>query len=58
MLFKEGKLEQDNMRRALVSKSDLYASLRREMHVETFDDVEAAYMENNGQISFVKKGRD
>lgn len=55
VLFDEGELKHDNMRRALVSESDLYASLRNNMHVESFDSIESAYMENNGQISFVRK---
>ncbi|SEJ11791.1 Protein of unknown function [Dyadobacter sp. SG02] len=55
ILFRDGKLDHDNMRRALVSESDLYACLRNAMHVESFDTIESAYMENNGQISFVKK---
>lgn len=55
ILFQDGKLNHDNMRRALVSESDLYASLRSNMNVENFDTIESAYMEINGQISFVQK---
>lgn len=58
VLFEKGKLERDNMRRALVSESDLYASLRSSMNVENFDSIDSAYMENNGQISFVKKVKE
>lgn len=57
VLFKNGRLDSDNMRRALISESDLYASLRNNMNVESFDSIESAYMENNGQISFVKKNK-
>lgn len=55
VLFEKGRLMHDNMRRALISESDLYASLRNNMHVESFDTIKSAYMENNGQISFVRK---
>lgn len=55
VLFEKGRLMHDNMRRALISESDLYASLRNNMHVESFDSIKSAYMENNGQISFVRK---
>lgn len=55
VLFSNGHLNHDNMRRALISESDLYASLRADMHVENFDEIDSAYMEINGQISFVKK---
>ncbi|SDE02501.1 Protein of unknown function [Dyadobacter soli] len=55
VLFQNGKLEKENMRRALVSESDLYGCLRSSMNVENFNTIESAYMENNGQISFVKK---
>ncbi len=57
VLFHKGKLEHENMRRALVSESDLYASLRNNMHVETFESIKSAYMENDGQISFVEKDK-
>lgn len=58
VLFEKGKLKYENMRRALVSESDLYASLRNDMHEESFEKIESAYMENNGQISFVKKAKE
>jgi len=58
VLFEKGKLKHDNMRRALVSESDLYASLRNDMHLESFERIESAYMENNGQISFVRKAEE
>lgn len=58
VLFEKGRLMHDNMRRALISESDLYASLRNNMHVESFDSIKSAYMENNGQISFVKKAEE
>jgi uncharacterized membrane protein YcaP (DUF421 family) len=58
VLFEKGKLKHDNMRRALISESDLYASLRNDMHVESFEKIESAYMENNGQISFVRKAEE
>jgi len=54
ILFRDGMLNHDNMRRALVSESGLYASLRSSMNVEDFDTIDCAYMEINGQISFVK----
>jgi uncharacterized membrane protein YcaP (DUF421 family) len=58
VLFDKGKLERENMRRALISESDLYASLRNNMNVESFDSIASAYMENNGQISFVRKEKE
>jgi uncharacterized membrane protein YcaP (DUF421 family) len=58
VLFDNGKLEHENMRRALISESDLYASLRNNMNVESFESIERAYMENNGQISFVRKEKE
>lgn len=54
-LFEDGKLIHENMKRALISESDLYSSLRNNMHVEDFESIKSAYMENNGQISFVEK---
>lgn len=55
ILFHDGMLDYENMRRALISESDLYASLRSSMQVESFETIQSAYMEINGQISFVKK---
>ncbi|MHA4738678.1 DUF421 domain-containing protein [Dyadobacter sp. MSC1_007] len=54
-LVENGQLIRENMKRALISESDLYTSLRNNMHVEDFDSINGAYMENNGQISFVEK---
>jgi uncharacterized membrane protein YcaP (DUF421 family) len=55
LLYEHGKLLHENMERALVSKKDLEASLRTTLQEQSLLNIECAYMECNGEISFVKK---
>jgi uncharacterized membrane protein YcaP (DUF421 family) len=55
ILFENGKLIPANLKRALLTEQDLRASLRKSLHTTTFDDIECAYMECNGEISFIEK---
>lgn len=54
-LYQNGQIMRENLKRALVSEADLYAGLRNNLQEESFEHVESAYMESNGQISFVRK---
>lgn len=55
VLYQNGQIMRENLKRALVSETDLYASLRNNLQEDSFEKVESAYMESNGQISFVRK---
>jgi uncharacterized membrane protein YcaP (DUF421 family) len=55
LLYKDGKILWNNMRKATISEDDLMASLRLETKKTTLDTVEMAYLEANGRISFIVK---
>lgn len=55
VLYENGRYIQENMDAMLVSKQDLQEAARREGNEATLDDVKAAFIERNGQISIVKK---
>jgi uncharacterized membrane protein YcaP (DUF421 family) len=55
VLYESGKIHWPNMNEAALSKSDLITSLRLETNSEKLDNVEKAYIETNGRISFVLK---
>jgi len=55
VLFEEGKVLYDNLRKVDVSEEDLMESLRLETNDATLDKVIKATLETNGRISFVLK---
>jgi uncharacterized membrane protein YcaP (DUF421 family) len=54
-LYKDGKINERNLKRCSISKGDLLQGVRLEGNVTSLDDIEEAYMERNGQISVIKK---
>jgi uncharacterized membrane protein YcaP (DUF421 family) len=54
-LYQNGNINWDNMNRACLSESDLMTSLRLETNQQSLDEVEKAFLETNGRISFVLK---
>jgi uncharacterized membrane protein YcaP (DUF421 family) len=56
-LYKDGEIILPNLKRSLVNVQDLYEEMRLKALVDSLDDVEAIYMERNGEISTVKKIR-
>lgn len=55
ILYQHGSSLCENMTSAALSKSDLLTSLRLETKGEDLEQVDTAYMEPNGRISFVFK---
>ncbi|MCW8311880.1 DUF421 domain-containing protein [Sphingobacterium thalpophilum] len=55
VLYKEGRIQWDQMQRLGVSRTDLLTSLRLETLSTQLDEVEVALMEPNGRISFTLK---
>ena len=53
-LVRDGKLLRRNMRQELITEQELMSQLRQN-GIESLDQVERAYMEGDGQISFVKR---
>ncbi len=55
VLYKNGKIQWDQMDRLGVSRTDLLTSLRLETNSKHLDEVDMALMEPNGRISFILK---
>lgn len=54
-LYKNGKIEKENLGRSLMSEKDLMADLRLKAGSETLEDAEQIYMETTGEVSVIKK---
>ncbi len=57
-LYKDGKIEKDNLNTALMTKNDLMGDLRLHGQVKTLQDVEEVVMETSGEVSVIKKNKD
>jgi uncharacterized membrane protein YcaP (DUF421 family) len=57
-LFEHGHFNKANMKRALISIRDIEERLRLNANACTLEEVEAMYLERNGEISVVKKKTD
>jgi uncharacterized membrane protein YcaP (DUF421 family) len=55
LLFKDGKILWNNMKKATLSEQDLLESLHLETKQTTLENIEMAYLETNGRISFITK---
>jgi len=55
ILYKNGHFVKENLKSSLVNEEDLKEELRLRALVDSFDKVDAIYMERNGEISTVKK---
>lgn len=53
-LVRNGQLMKDSMRKELITDDELWSKLRQS-GIESLEQVKAAYMEDDGQISVIKK---
>ena len=56
-LYKDGKVNEQNLKRCSISMGDLLQGIRLEANVTSLDEIEEAFMERNGKISVIKKSR-
>ncbi|MFS2103156.1 DUF421 domain-containing protein [Ralstonia sp. Ralssp135] len=56
-VYREGRFDQGQMDAALITVGDLEESVRQTLGSRTLDDVEAAILERNGQVSLIRKRR-
>jgi uncharacterized membrane protein YcaP (DUF421 family) len=54
-LYDREKFVDNNLAKTGISKNDLHESLRLETKKDTLDEIETAYLETNGRISFILK---
>ncbi|MDB5025583.1 MAG: hypothetical protein JWP78_3338 [Mucilaginibacter sp.] len=54
-LYKNGKLNKENMNTALISEDELKGDLRLKAHISRLAEAEEINMETNGEVSVVKK---
>jgi uncharacterized membrane protein YcaP (DUF421 family) len=54
-VFRGGEFDEKQMSAALITKTDIFETVRQELHQTGLDDVEAAVLERNGQVSLIKK---
>ena len=57
ILIKDGKLQERNLRKEMITKEELIGELR-EQGVEDVKEVKYSYMESDGHISVVKNKKD
>lgn len=54
-LYRNGSFEEANLKKLLISRKDLMEGVRLRTNADSLDNVDAVYIERNGQISVVKK---
>jgi uncharacterized membrane protein YcaP (DUF421 family) len=57
-LYDQEKLVDNNLAKTGISKNDLHESLRLETKKDTLEDIDTAYLETNGRISFILKKKE
>jgi uncharacterized membrane protein YcaP (DUF421 family) len=55
LIYASGQILWENMKTASLTESDLMESLRLETKKDSLADIDKAYMETNGRISFITK---
>jgi len=55
VLFEKGKFHEANMLRAMVSREDIFRSMREAIQTEDIAKIEKVYIEPTGKINIVKK---
>lgn len=55
LLYKDGKFDEECMKRALVCREDIMQGVRRSALTDNLEEIDKVYMERNGEISAIKK---
>jgi uncharacterized membrane protein YcaP (DUF421 family) len=55
LIFKNGKIDEQNLRKCLMTHDDLISDVRLKVNADNFDNVEEIYMENTGELSVILK---
>jgi uncharacterized membrane protein YcaP (DUF421 family) len=54
-LYKNGKLDRNNLNTSLISEDELAGDLRLKANIGSIEEAEDIYMETNGEVSVIKK---
>lgn len=54
-LYREGQLDEENLKRSLLTQKDVMGDVRLKANVNSLSDVNEIYMETSGEVSVVKK---
>lgn len=54
-LYKNGKMNNANLYKSLLSESDLLEGVRKEANTPSLEDVEEVFLETSGELSVIKK---
>jgi uncharacterized membrane protein YcaP (DUF421 family) len=57
-LVRGGEIDWNAMRRAQISRRDLEEAMRSDARVDDLSQIDSAYFERSGRISFIPKGRE
>lgn len=58
LLYKNGKIVRENLDASAISERDLLEGLRVQMDTDKFDNIDSAYLEPGGQLSFIEKNKN
>jgi uncharacterized membrane protein YcaP (DUF421 family) len=55
VLYKDQKLMEENMKKAMITNHDLMEGIRINSNLNSLDKIDTVYVERNGEISVIKK---
>jgi uncharacterized membrane protein YcaP (DUF421 family) len=55
LIYKDGQFIKENMKKADITKIEVFEDLRVDLHEATLDDILEIYVEKTGEISFIKR---
>lgn len=55
VVFENGRLLEDNMKRCRITERDLMEGIRLNSNLDSFEKIKTVYVERNGRISVIKK---
>ncbi len=57
VVYRNGKLNEKNMRYCRITKRDIMAGVRQSVHQNSLDNVHSIYVERNGRISVINNSK-
>src|SRR5688572_27156956 len=56
LLWRNGQLHEKNLRSAYITEKDIQEALRKNLHLNSMENINEVYLERSGEISFIVKG--